>query len=59
MWDFKLERYGRVEQGVTQTQLQPGAASSASTTDHSAEQVCKDCFQLVTLRVDDKFYIEC
>ena len=59
VWDFKLVWSRRVEQGVTQTQLQPGAASSASTTDHSEEQVCKDCFQLVTFRVYNKFYFEC
>ena len=41
---------GHLEQGLTQTQLQPGAASSASTSDESEEQVCKDWTQLVTFR---------
>ena len=36
---------------MTQTQIQPGAASSASTSDHSEQQVCEDCFQLVTFMV--------
>jgi hypothetical protein len=47
-----------VEQGATQTRLQPGAASSASTTDQSEEQVCKDCFQLGTFWVLGKFYFQ-
>ena len=51
VWDCELVRFGRVEQGATQTRLQPGAASSASTTDQSEEQVCKDCFQLGTFWV--------
>ena len=33
---------GHLEQGLTQTQLQPGAALSASTSYESEEQVCKD-----------------
>ena len=40
-----------LEQGMTQTQLQPGAASSASTSDHSEQRVCEDSFQLVIFRV--------
>jgi hypothetical protein len=59
VWDCGAVWSGRVEQGVTQTQLQPVAASSTSTTDHIEEQVCKDCFQLVTFRVYDKFYFQC
>ena len=46
-WDW----LGHLEQGLTQTQNQTGAASSASTSDHSEEQVCEDCIQLVTTRV--------
>ena len=42
---------GHLEQGVTQTELQPGATANASTSDETEEQVCKDCFQLVTFRV--------
>lgn len=30
-----------VEQGMTQTKLQPGAASSASKSDDSEEEVCE------------------
>lgn len=37
---------GHQEQGVIQTDIQPGAASSASTTNDSEEQVWSDCFQI-------------
>ena len=40
--------FGYLEQGMTQTQVQPEATSSASTSDQSEEQVCKDCNQLGT-----------
>ena len=43
--------FGHLEQGVTQTQVQPEATSSASTSDHSEQQVCKDCYQLVNFMV--------
>ena len=31
---------------MTQTEVQPGAASSASTPDDSEEQVGRDCYQI-------------
>ena len=42
---------GQLEQGVTQTQVQCEATSSASTSDHSEEQIFKDYYQLVNFRV--------
>jgi hypothetical protein len=40
-----------LEQGMTQTELQPGAASSASTSVHSEQQVCEYCVKMVIFRV--------
>lgn len=36
---------------MTQTQIQTGAASSASTSDHSEQKVCEYNFELVTIMV--------
>lgn len=36
---------------MTQTELQTGATSSASTLVHSEEQVCKYCVKIVTFRL--------
>jgi hypothetical protein len=40
--------FGQLEQVMTQRQVQPEATSSASTSEHCEEQVCKDCYELVT-----------
>ena len=49
--DCEVGLDGHGKQGMTQTKPQPGAVSSASTSGHSEEQVCKYCVQLVTHRV--------
>ena len=51
MWCRNLMWFRFLEQGMTQEEHQPGAASSASTSHHSEQQVSKYCVQMIPFKV--------
>ena len=51
MWCRNVIWFRFLEHGMMQTKLQPGAASSTSTSYHSEQQVSKFCVQMIHFKV--------